>query len=106
MTAPSSGRRMPGSGLATGGTSSKYWLSKPAAAASSGSARPPRDNQGENARRSTERGSSVGGSLARRRGVRRQDQLRIVDDVADITVVADEADPAGRPFQPHQVAGL
>src|SRR6202022_3233254 len=53
-----------------------------------------------------ERGSSVGGPLARRRGVWCQDQLRLVDDVADITVIADEADPAFRPLQPHQVAGL
>src|SRR5437588_6477762 len=57
-----------------------------------------------------ERGSSVGGllggPLARRHGVWRQDQLRVVDDVADITVVADEADLAVPPFQPHQIAGL
>jgi hypothetical protein len=43
-------------------------------------------------RPSAERSSSVGDPLARRRGVWRQDQLRVVDDVADITVVADEAD--------------
>ena len=30
------------------------------------------------------------GLVARRRGVWRQDQLRVVDDVADVTVVADE----------------
>src|SRR5258707_12192214 len=57
-------------------------------------------------RTSAKRGSSVGRSIARRRGVWRQDQLRVVDDVADITVVADEADPAVRPLQPHHVAGL
>src|SRR5260370_17367388 len=56
--------------------------------------------------RSAKRGSSVSRSLARRRGVWRQDQFRVVDNVADITVVADEADPAVLPFQPHQVAGL
>ena len=36
----------------------------------------------------------MGGPLARRRGVWCQDQLRVVVDVADITVIADEADPA------------
>lgn len=36
-----------------------------------------------------------------RRGVWRQDQLRVVDDVADITVVADEADPTVRPLHPR-----
>src|SRR3984957_15267265 len=51
------------------------------------------------------RSSSVGGRVARRRGVRRQDQFRVVDDIADIFVVADEADPSVRPFQPHQVTG-
>src|ERR1700693_5931435 len=39
-------------------------------------------------------------------GVRRQDKLRVVDDVVDIFVVADEADPAVLPFQPHQIAWL
>jgi hypothetical protein len=39
-------------------------------------------------------------------GVWRQDQIRVVDDVVDMTVVADEADPVGRPLQPHQIAGL
>ena len=45
-------------------------------------------------RPAAERGSSVGSTLAQRCGVWRQDQLRVVGDVADITVVADEADPA------------
>src|SRR5580698_2795548 len=57
-------------------------------------------------RPSAERDSSVGGYLARRRVVSRHHQLRVVDDVADIFVVADEADPAVRPLQPHQIAGL
>ena len=45
-----------------------------------------------------ERDSSVGGPLAQRRGGWRQDQLRVVDDVADMTVVADEADPTVSPL--------
>jgi hypothetical protein len=50
--------------------------------------------------------SSVGGRPARRRGARRQDQFRVVDDIADIFVVTDEADPAVRLLYPHQIAGL
>ena len=46
------------------------------------------------------------GPFARRRCVWRQDELRVVDDVADIFVVADEADPTVPPLQPHQIAGL
>ena len=42
---------------------------------------------------SAERGSSAG-------GVWRQGSLRVVDDVADMTVVTDEADPAVRPPRP------
>jgi hypothetical protein len=57
-------------------------------------------------RPSAERASSVSGPLARRRGGWRQDQLRVVDDVADMTVVADEADPTVRPPQPHTVRSL
>src|SRR5215470_2740784 len=53
--------------------------------------------------RSTERGSS---SSARRRGACRQDQLRVVGDVAHIAVVADETDLVILPLQPHQVAGV
>jgi len=55
---------------------------------------------------SAESSSSVGGRLAWRRGIRRQDQFRVVDDVADIFVVADEAHPAFCLLQPHQIAGL
>ena len=46
------------------------------------------------------------GAVARGLDVRRQHQFGVVDDVADITVVADEADAAVLPVQPHQVAGL
>jgi hypothetical protein len=41
-----------------------------------------------------ERSSSHRRFVALRWDVWRQDQLRVVDDVADITVVADEADPS------------
>src|SRR5262245_36549455 len=50
--------------------------------------------------------SSVGCLRARWRSVWCQHQLGVLDDVADIFVVADEADPTVLPLQPHEVAGL
>src|SRR5262249_4000974 len=53
-----------------------------------------------------ERRSSVGCLRARWRSIWCHHQFRVVDDIADIFVVADEADPTVLPLQPHEVAGL
>src|ERR1700730_9782530 len=54
----------------------------------------------------TRRALSVRGAVARGIGVRRQRQLGVGGDIADIAVVADEADPPVAPLEPHDVARL
>src|SRR4029077_9051900 len=65
-----------------------------------------RQKRSEQTRAGVRRRNLSGHPLAGRRRLWRKNQLRVVDDVADIFVVADEADPAVRPFQPHQVTRL
>jgi hypothetical protein len=53
-----------------------------------------------------EHGSSLSNRPVRRRDIPSQHQLCVVNDIADITVVADQADPAVLPLLPHQVTGF
>src|ERR1700737_1759962 len=60
----------------------------------------------DDAERTARRARAVRGPVAGGLGVWRQRQLRVGGDIADIAVVADEADPAVAPLEPHHVARL